>query len=120
MDGFNDNNEGLFRAVRPDDCYWKDEEKTQLSSAAFKDPKGLSVDRQADRMVEEAIERQKKNFKGTIVSVTVGLCNEKQIVIEYCPTKDNEFHCELIQSKDKKLLSRSQARYLATNAQIYK
>ena len=108
--------ENLFRAVRPDAVYWKN---GRLSSAAFKDPKGLSVDMQGDRSTEEALETIRHNFIGTVVSVTVGLCREKSIIVHFCPTDNNKYHCEIIHSLERKALTSSQAKHLAKNAIIY-
>ena len=114
-----DTNELLFRAVRPSDAFWKDKEAKKLSSAAFKDKNVLSVDRKGDRTTEAAIENAKEKFEGTIISVTVGNCKEKEAIVTICPTDDNEYHCEIINSIEKKLLTKSQAKHLAACAVVY-
>ena len=118
MDNFTNENEKLFRSIRPDDIYWKDKENRILSSAAFKDSNGLSVDRQHGRTEEESVKEMKEKFVGTVVCVTVGICREKEAIVDYCPTDDNIHHCEIIRSHERKVLTNSQARYLASKAAI--
>ena len=118
MEELTDAREKLFRSIRPDDIYWKDKEKKILSSAAFKDSNGLSVDRQYGRSEEDSIKEMQRKFIGTVVYVTVGDCREKDAVVDYCPTDDNDKHCEIIRSYERKMLSSSQARYLAGKAVI--
>ncbi len=118
MDNYIDKNEKLFRSIRPNNVYWKDKERGIISSAAFKDSKGLSVDRQAERSFDASVKLMKENFTGTVVYVTAGLCYDKNAIVDYCPTSDDIYHCEIIRSYEKKQLSSSQAKYLANNAVI--
>mgnify|MGYP000046163122 CR=1 FL=1 len=108
-----EDSENLFRAIRPDDMFWKNEEKTKLSSAAFKDRNGLSVDRQGTRTEEESIQKIKNSFTGKIAYTAAGVCYSNGIMVDYCPTEENLYHCEIIRNHEKKLLSKSQAKFLA-------
>ena len=113
-----DEEEKLFRAVRPV-CNGKIFiENGKISSAAFKDKKGLSVDRQGYREINDCLKTMKQKFEGIIVSVLVNQCNKLQIKICYCPSKNNEYHTELHQSDDERLLSDIQAYCLAKLAVI--
>lgn len=109
--------EKLYRAVLPPDyakMFWK--ENGSLSSAAFSDPKGLSVERGDFRGDEVVIAGMKKFFRGCIVSVTAKQCRNVDAVIKYLPTKRSNYHSEIHGSESKKLLSKPQRRALALNA----
>lgn len=87
--------EKLYRAVYPPeirDMFWK--ENGTVSSAAFYDSKGCSVDRGNFRTDDEVVEDMKSRFEGSIVSVTVGECEAVKAVIVYKPSK-NLFHSEI-------------------------
>lgn len=112
------NEEQLLRAVYPENRrpdFWVN---GRLSSAALKDPRGLSVNRTGERSAEEAVEDMKKNFRGSIVSITMNMCNAVKAYVLYCPSKSNPYHCEIHGSRSEILLSEIQARRLAENAQI--
>jgi len=65
--------ETLYRAVRSWPKYWK--ENGGLSPAAFKDSRGLSVDRNGDRNEEKVIhDFRKRKFDGTLISVGAKEC----------------------------------------------
>lgn len=110
--------EKLYRAVYPPNhpgMYWKRD--GSLSSAAFADPKGLSVERGYHRENEEIIANMGKNFVGCIVSIKVEDCNETQAIVKYLPTKNNQYHSEIHGGEDKLLLDKRQRVYLAQKAQ---
>lgn len=74
MDNNFDEKEMLLRVVLPDDIYWKDD--GSISSAAFKDSNGLSVDRVNNRSLSEAVGYIHNHFpQRIIVSVEVQDCN---------------------------------------------
>ena len=92
--------ERLFRAVYPPNImplFWK--ENGQLSSAAFKDKKGLSVERDGGRDEKTVIDTMRLFFYGNIIYLIV-------------------FHSEIHGSTDRRLLSQSQCKYLAQRATI--
>lgn len=64
------NNEKLFRAIRPDSMYWR-EPYTKVSSAAFKSKNGLSVDRDGGR-TDKQIKKdfKQRDFEGILASAT--------------------------------------------------
>lgn len=109
--------EKLYRAVLPNDIFWKNK-YDKLSSAVFKDSKGLSVDRQMNRSDSDAIEFIANSKTGTIISVTCGNCNEAKALVRYLPVEGNEFHSEIHSNEEKKSLSGSQAKQLARVANI--
>ena len=109
--------EKLYRAVYPPeimDMFWKRD--GSLSSAAFADPKGLSVDRGNYRTDEEVLADMKKSFTGTIISIYSKHCFDTGAVIHYLPSKRNIYHSEIHGSADTPLLSKIQRRYLAQRA----
>lgn len=67
--------EKLYRAVFPASyiqMFWKKD--GTISSAAFSDREGLSVERGNFRDDKNVIEEMRKFFKGCIISLTVGQC----------------------------------------------
>lgn len=117
MDEHFEEMEKLYRAVLPKDTFWK--ENGSLSSAAFKDKNGLSVDRQKERTDAEAVEFfHKRKFVGEIVYVRVRNCNEVQALVRYLPSRGNAFHSEIHKNWQEKQLSNSQAKKLAQCAKI--
>lgn len=119
MDNKFKDDERLLRAVRPNDKrfkFWKDNGK--LSSAAFKDKKGLSVDRTYDRSMAESIIFIKQNLSGNIVSVSVSDCNEIETCLKYLPSEYNKYHSEIHGSENEIILSDIQAFQLARKARL--
>ena len=117
MDEEFDLNEKLYRAVYPPEIknlFWKTD--GSLSSAAFADPKGLSVDRGNHRPDIEVANDMQKRFSGLIVYIFVHNCHETNALIKYLPSKHNIYHCEIHGNSDSALLSKSQRRYLASKA----
>lgn len=111
--------EKLYRAVYPPSygaIYWKKD--GTLSSAVFKDRRGLSVERGYFRKDDDVIEEMKKFFAGCIVSFTVQNCKEVDAVIKYKPTSRSKYHSEVHGSEDKILLSSGQCRKLAQAVKI--
>ena len=111
--------EKLYRAVYLPTVvkmFWK--ENGTLSSAAFADKRGLSVDRGYGRTDEEVVEDILKRLYGYIFSVLVEQCWNVNADVSYLPSKKNIYHSEIHGSKDSKLLNKHQRRYLALSAQL--
>lgn len=110
-----DDNEFFLRAVLPPDLrpnFWRD---GKLTSAAFKDKKGLSVDRTMSRTLREAAQCMLSRLQGPVFAVSVPHCKEVQITMYYRPSS-NKYHCELHGSHERAKLFPRQARFLAKNA----
>ena len=119
MDNTFREDEKLYRAVYPPETaslFWKKD--GGLSSAAFADPKGLSVDRGDFRPDAVVILDMSRRFTGRIVSVYVRNCRMTGACVRYCPSKTNIYHSEIHGSETERLLSKSQRRYLAQKAVV--
>lgn len=119
------NSEKLYRAVLPDGIYIKPD--GSVTSAAFKDSKGLSVDREMCRENSKCIsfmlghiDKRYLNSGGRIVSITYSQIKDCDLLLKYCPLEDgsNDFHSEIHMSTSKIQLSSSKARLLANNCKI--
>lgn len=111
-----EDHESFFRVIRPREAYpnlWKGE---RPSSAAFKDSRGLSVNRSDDDR-QSSLDNL-KHLQGVIAEVHSKSCKEVNITANYRPLENNVFHCELHRSKEQIELSPSQARHLAKTAKI--
>lgn len=106
--------EELYRAVLPRDMFWK--ENGELSSTAFKDRNGLSVDRGYYRSDSDVVFDMHMRLDGTIVKVTVADCMNINACVRYLPSRLNKYHSEIHGGKDKLMLSASQCKYLARRA----
>jgi len=114
-----DENEKVYRAVYPPEImplFWK--ENGEISSAVFKDKKGLSVERAGDRIEDEVINDMRLFFYGAIISIVVIDCSLCGAVVKYLPTKRSIYHSEIHGEKDRILLSQSQCKYLAKMAKV--
>ncbi len=119
MDNTFQNTEKLYRAVYPPevaDIFWKKD--GSISSAAFADPKGLSVERGDYRKDNDVISSMRKKFSGHIISLYVKNCTDTGAVVIYTPSRTNIYHSEIHGNKKTALLSKSQRRYLANHAVI--
>ena len=96
--------------------FWKKD--GSVSSAAFADAKGLSVNRGNFRPDEEVISEMEKHFQGHILSLYVKNCFDIGAVVKYLPSKNNPYHSEIHGSESTPLLSKSQRRFLAQKAVI--
>lgn len=116
---FADGEEKLFRAILPLEAFW-DEENNRPTSGAFKDNKGLSVDRQAGRSVSDAVQAllATKKEDSKIVSVTVSFCRSVPVLPVYKPVENNIYHSEIHDSEEKIGLSSGKAKALALSAQL--
>ena len=118
--------ERFFRKIPNLPNYIMENEKGErrISSAAFKDPRGCSVDRQANRTPESIQNKlyvqfcQKKSGVGAVADVSFKDCCDADAVVKEMPSKSNPFHCEIHRSETQIELSRSQLRKLAQNANI--
>ena len=118
MDEHFEPNEKLYRAVYPDAMFWKDNGK--VSSAAFLSRKGgCSVDR-GDYRNDTAVvqDMRERNFKGSIISVTVQDCINVKAEAIYAPSRTNIYHSEIYSNKERKLLTAGQRKHLADSAVI--
>lgn len=109
--------EALYRAVYPPEIasmFWRKD--GSVSSAAFADPKGLSVERGYYRSTAEVITSMKKHFKGNIIMLFSGDCFAVHAVVRYLPSKKNPYHSEIHGSETELLLSKSQRLYLSRRA----
>ena len=111
--------ERLYRAVYPPEImsmFWK--ENGEISSAAFKDKRGLSVERAGDREENEVISDMHLYFYGIIVSVLTRDCLECKAIIKYLPSKRSTYHSEIHGGENRILLSQSQCKHLAKRARL--
>ena len=119
MDDNFDRNEKLYRAVYPPevvDMFWKRD--GSVSSAAFADARGLSVDRGDYRNDDDVVRDMNSRFRGSIIRVYAKNCMDTGAVLRYLPTRKNIYHTEIHGSEQNPLLSRSQRRFLACRAVI--
>lgn len=119
MDDHFKSDEKLYRAVYPPEIvsmFWRRD--GSLSSAAFADPKGLSVDRGAYRSDADVIAVMSSRFTGRIVRMYAKYCFDIGAVIRYMPSKNNPWHSEIHGSDTSLLLSKSQRLYLAKKAVV--
>ena len=111
--------EKLYRAIYPPEVvemFWRKD--GTISSAAFADPKGLSVDRGDFREDEVVVEDLKRRFVGRIISLYVKNCYDMGAVVRYLPSRNNLYHSEIHGSETVALLSKPQRLYLARKARI--
>ena len=114
-----DIHENLYRAVYPPEImplFWK--ENGEISSAVFKDKKGLSVERAGHRDENEVLTDMRLYFYGAIISLVTGDCLACGAVLKYLPTKRSKYHSEIHGSEERKILSQSQCKYLAKAARL--
>ena len=119
MDDRFENTEKLYRAVYPPevaDIFWKRD--GSISSAAFADPNGLSVDRGDYRDDAEVVSSMQERFFGHIISLYVKNCADTGAVVLYKPSRSNKYHSEIHGDENTVLLSKSQRRFLAQRAVI--
>ncbi|MCL2096337.1 MAG: hypothetical protein FWH10_05455 [Oscillospiraceae bacterium] len=117
------NSETLLRGVPNIPNFW-DDELNRPTSAAFKDPRGLSVNRTDEnkRCYDESLDQLKTServnrFKA-IAEVSVEFCRSLGLCLKYEPTEDNIYHSEIHKSEHERKLSKSEARKLATECLI--
>ena len=119
MDNTFKENEKIYRAVYPPEVADMFRRKDgSVSSAAFADPKGLSVDRGDFRTDNEVKADMQKLFSGMIIRLYAKNCTDIGAVLRYMPSKSNPYHSELHGSKSNKLLSKQQRLFLSRKAVI--
>jgi hypothetical protein len=113
--------EKLYRKIRPLEQFW-DCERGRPTSGAFKDSKGLSVDRDGDRSEPEVISAidERLPLDGFIVSVKYAQCQSIPTDVVYLPVQGNEYHSEIHDSVGRIPLSASKAKRLSEMVYIVK
>jgi len=116
MDNTFEDDETLLRSVKPIELFMHKD--GTLTSAAFKDSDGLSVDRTGDHTLEQAVEFAQHHLTGVIVGVTVLQCKQVEAVVKYLPVPDNNYHSEIHRNEEKLRLNDRQAENLSKRAHI--
>ncbi len=119
MDNAFKSDEKLYRAVFPPEMvsiFWRRD--GSLSSAAFADPKGLSVDRGNYRSDEDVVSDMSKRFTGRIIRLYVKNCNDIGASVKYLPSTKNKYHSEIHGNDTNALLSKQQRLFLSHKAVI--
>lgn len=115
MNEYPDNSNCIYRALNPRMAFEKPD--GSISSAAFKDKKGLSVEQQMGRMDTNVAEHMMSYLNGNIAKIRRVICGDCDVIVQPKPLNGNEFHCLLLNSNrtnDENLsLTNSQAKYLA-------
>ncbi len=113
------NKEVLYKSIlTKNPNQWVDGEN-RPSSAAFKDSKGVSVDRKGWRKDKAIVKGFQKRFDNTaIVSLTVGKCRELDTYPVYDRNPTNIYHCLILKDKDTVKLTDSIAGKLSRNTNI--
>ena len=114
--------ETLLRGIHKKPDFWNNE-KDRPSSAAFKDSKGLSVNRTGEqkKYYKESAECLTNNFGErlrAIAEISVDFCESLELYLKYCPESANIFHSEIHKSKSEPLLTKSIAKKLAEESKI--
>ena len=108
----------LHRAVKPKALFWND--KTgKITSALFKDSKGVSVDvnnGRSDTEVKIFFQSQFPDLKGE-ARVQTKLCRDKSCRVELNPIENNQNHALILGEVNTKLTS-GQAKYLSRNCMV--
>lgn len=118
--------ERFFRRIPDQPTFIKVKENGEktISSAAFKDPRGCSVDRQADRVPESVQNKLYIQFCQTsagicaVADVSFQDCCDADAVVKEKPSRNNPLHCEIHKSDTQIELSRGQLKKLANNANV--
>ena len=119
MDNTFEINEKLYRAVYPPEVaemFWRKD--GTISSAAFADPKGLSVDRGYHRPDNEVISSMQKRLTGRIISLYVKNCIDIGASVKYLPSVSNPYHSEIHGNDTTPLLSKQQRLFLSGKAVV--
>ena len=116
------NGEILLRGIHIKPDFWNNE-KNRPSSAAFKDSKGLSVNRTGEnkKYYKESAECLKNNLGErlrTIVELNVDFCKSLGLYLKYCPMIDNIYHSEIHKSEFEPSLTKSTAKKLSEECKI--
>ena len=117
MDDNFDSEEKLYRGVH---SFWIKEDDT-ISSAAFKDSNGISVDRDGGRDEQSCINRMIGALPqiAGVGRLTTGEVVDCGAIPKYLPVEGNEFHSEIHDSAEQvQIKSGSKSRKLASKCQI--
>lgn len=111
-----DDREYLYRGIVEN--FWNYERGT-ISSAAFKDKNGTSVDRDAGRDRNDCIRflQSKKSFFA-IFRVKTFDVRAIQAIVEYLPTNENIFHSEIHDSPGRPQIRSSKANKISRKAEM--
>ena len=93
----------------------------RVSSAAFKDSRGVSVDRDGGREDKDCIERMVGALPqiAGVGRITCGEVEECGAIPKYLPVKGNEYHSEIHDSAEQvQIKSKSKSRKLANKCQL--
>lgn len=107
-------NEFLYRGII--EINW-DFNNNRPSSATFKDSKGVSVDRDANRIEKDCVSflNSKKNFFA-ICKVKCKEVIEKSAIVKYLPVEDNIYHSEIHDSEDRIQMRGSKPKKIRDNS----
>ena len=97
------------------------EDDDSISSAAFKDSCGVSVDRDGGREEIDCIERMVGALPQIVGvgRITCGEVEECGAIPKYLPVEGNEYHSEIHDSAEQvQIKSRSKSRQLANKCQL--
>ena len=107
-----DDEEYLYRRVPLKPIFWVPNEN-RISSALFKDSKGVSVDRQGQRTEEDVINTFTASFElRAVVKLKVEDCRKIGTYVQYKPIPENLFHSEITESETEISIKSSKARKL--------
>lgn len=112
-----DDKERFYRKIPPNPNMIK--QNGTITSAAFKDSKGCSVDRKSDRsenvVYRSFIKRFSNKTSGIkgIADVSYANCLEAETTVLRLREDDNDYHCEIHKNEDEVVLTSGQARRLA-------
>ncbi len=94
------NTENLYRAVRSNPNYWK-EKFNRISTAALKDKRGLSVDRDGDRKQYEVIQSfQDRKWEGYLLYVQAKICKDIGTYLKPSPSHINNYHALILENEN--------------------
>lgn len=106
----------LFRAIKPFPNWWKFD-INRPSSAAFKDSRGVSVDRDADRQSSQVVQILRARFSvRAVVSIPTGVCRTFGTCPVAKPLPNQPEHAEIHRSESEIELTSGQARNLSKAA----
>jgi hypothetical protein len=111
------NGETLLRGIHIKPDFWNSE-KNRPSSAAFKDSRGLSVNRTGEnkKYYKESLECLKNNLGERLkaaAEINADFCLDLGLFLKYCPMSDNIYHSEIHKSENEPLLTKSTAKKLS-------
>ena len=111
------NTESLLRGINKQPNFW-DSEENRPTSAAFKDKKGVSVNRTGEnkQYYVQSLECLKNKLGERLrssVELNVDFCIELGLHLKYCPLDDNIYHSEIHKSENEPSLTKSVSRKLS-------